>query len=737
MQNNQRITPEITQLRGIEPVSEPIELKVQQIGNRPSLQSESNMLAFADSLNKFANGTLSLDRAARLQAENQAKEIYLKQQTSNKKVWKKLSDEIPVMSRFNPYTKEYYNDLVAEKIAQDNISNLYLDYTQQQLATKSPKELEELFGNYQENLNKTLNDEGLSPSNSIKAIESFENAKTTLSKQYVSANAEYNYKKGLGVVREKIVNKLNELDLTGMKSDDKIKAFKSTIQTITDKSVQEGIIAEDMAKEVGSAMFSYIANTLDDDGGFLDEAELLQALKEIKIDGRTLNELIPNFEYQLKEFMDRSYENSINRATREARLEEAKTKNAYVMACMELSEYISNLAGEPNSYENSIKIKAKIDEICSRDPYYRRCVGDVYNYAFNTNKTIEAFNSRYANKGQVADLLTNIALNPNSVDIGSVGDLYKSGEISLEDYNSVLNGYSRAKEGELNAEVQLLASQYKTQMDILNNNQELDDEFKQKKINEINNAYIAAFRQLSNPFQQNPNAFNEYQKTFNTLTKDLPKQSEAYIKQREADEKLKVLNSSLDKNKPVAEQGMFKSMTYHYKSDVPIGFKGLISDGSEYVKNYFEANQDVSHLYNQSVAVTSPYGKARANGSKHSGTDYAPTGGDKAGKNTLVVNVVGKGKVFKGYDNTSGKFVKVTMVNNPDCSYYVMHLNKYVYGLNNGMVVNAYTPLGYMGNTGHVIGTNGSDGTHTHIQFEYKGRTVDEKTWLNYLRNKQ
>ncbi len=735
--NNQRLNPEIMQLRGIEPVSEPVELKIQQTGNRPNLQSESDMLAFAESLNKFANGTLSLDRAARLQAENQAKEIYLKQQSSNKKVWKNLSEEIPAIARFNPYTKDYYNDLVAEKIAQDSIADMQLQYSQQQLSAKEPKDIEEFFAQHKEKLNTALNDEGLSPKNAIKAVESFETAKTAMTKQYIPANAEYNYKRGLGIVREKIVNKLNETDLTYLKPDEKIKTIKSTIQSITDEASQNGVVAEDLAKEVGSSLFNYIANTLDDDGGFLDEAELLQALKEIKIDGRTLNELVPNFDVQIKEFIDKSYEGSISRATRSARLEEAKTKNAYVMACMELSEYMSTLSGEPNSYENSVKIKAKIDEICSKDAYFRRCTGDVYNYAFNTNRTIEAFNSRFANKGKVAEFMTNIALNPSSVDLGQAGDLYRSGEISLEDYNSILSGYSRAKEGQLNTETQLLATQYKEQIEIIRNNQDLDDEFKQQKINEINNAYISAFRQLSNPFQQNPNAFNEYQNTFNTLTKDLDKQNKAFQKQREDDERLKILNTKLDKTKPVAEQGMFKSMTYNYKPYVPVGRKALLADRPENQINVFYANKDVSYLYNQPVSVTSPYGKARSNGKKHGGVDYAPNGGDKAGKNTLVVNVVGKGKVYKGYDKTSGKYVKVNMLKNPDCSYYVMHLNNYVMGLDNGMVVNAYTPLGYMGNTGHVVGSNGSDGTHTHIQFEYKGHTVDEKTWLNYLRNKQ
>lgn len=728
MQNNvQRLLPEAIQLKGFSPVSEPVELRVQTGDSGMSFQNEKDMLALADSLNKFANGISSIDRALRIQADNQAREIYLSQEDKNKREWSKITKDVPFASRLNPYTKDYYNNLVAEKIAQDNISQMQLDYTKNQIATKSPDEVKEFFNVYKQNLSKDLENEGLAPRNAIKAVEAFEIAKTAATREYIPANAEYNYKKGLGLFREKLTSSLLNLDLSKMQASDKIQSITAAISKETSEATANGVISEDIAEQIGNSLFNYITTTLDDDTALLDEAELLQALKNVKIDGRTLNELIPNFDVQIKSYIDKAYDGTINKAMRASRMEEARTKNAFVMGSMELTNYIDTLSGDPNSYENSQKIKSFIETLSSKDPYYKRNKADYYQLAFNQNKVIEAFNDNYSNKGLVADYLKNATFNPNGISLENLYNDYMSGKIDGSSYKSILTSIDQSQKGDLDIDSRLLTKVYDDQIQILKRMDNLDPEFQQDIINKINTEFITAYRGLNSPTFKNPNAFNEYQRRYNEITLDIDKKNAEYVRLKKADKLIRDLNLKLDKTQPIPKQGMFKT-TYQYSQ----GLQVYNINDKNFNAHVYRANEDVSNLLNRSVSVTSPYGKARSNGKKHGGVDYAAAN-DMLGKTTLVVNVMGRGKVQTGYDKQSGNFARVTMLENPDCAYYVMHLSRFVPDLRNGMIINANTPLGYMGNTGHVIGSNGSDGTHTHVQYTYKGKVVSEWEWRKHL----
>lgn len=729
MQTNvQRLMPEATQLKGFSPVSEPVELRVHQVNKGLSFQNEKDMLALADSLNKFANGVSSVDRALRLQAENQARELYLKQEDKNKKEWSKITKSIPFASRLNPYTKDYYNNLIAEKLAQDNISEMQLEYTKNQIATKNPEEVQEFFNTYKKNLSQDLENEGLAPRNAIKAVEAFEIAKTATTKEYIPANAEYNYKKGLGLFREKLSASLLNLDLSKKQSADKIQTISALITQQATTAVENGVIAEDVAEQIGNSLFNYISTTLDDDTALLDEAELLEALKNVKIGDRTLNQLIPNFDVQIKSYIDKAYDSAINKEMRASRMEDAKTKNAFVMGSMELTSYISTLSGDSNSYENSQKIKAFIEELSSKDGYYKRNKADFYQLAFNQNKVIEAFNDSYSNKGIVADYLRNATFNPQSISMENLYNDYMQGRIDGNSYKSILTVIDQSQKNELDVEAKLLSQVNNDQIQILKKMENLEPEFQQDIINQVNSEFITAYRSLNSPNKKNPNAFNEYQRRFNEITFDIEKKNAEFIRRKREQRTIRNLNNNLNKNQKVAEQGLFKNIFTSKQYNI---------DTYKYPKHnslknkFYYANQDVSKLINQKIYMTSPQGMR--NGKFHKGYDYAAAT-DRQSKNTLVVNVFGKGKVQTGYEaNGAGKFVKVTMLSNPKCSYYVMHLDQFVTGLNNGMIINANTPLGYMGNTGRVRGAGGSDGTHTHVQFEYNGKAVDEMAWRKYL----
>lgn len=735
MTNNERLLPEFSQLRGIEPSSRPVELRVQETGNRPTFQKESDMLAFADSLEKFASGTLTLDRAARLQGQEQAKNLYLQQKEQNKKVWNKLTDKAPLMSRINPYTRDYYNDLVAEQLAQSEIAQMQLEYTKTQMATKNPDELEGFFSQHKENLTKKLKEEGLAPSNAIKAIESFETAKTVASREYLPANAEYNYQKGLGVLREKMTTELLNLDTSKLQPADKIKAISSTIQKLVSGADDNGIVTEDITKELGNSLFNYVSSTLDDDIGVLDEKELLTALKEVKIGNRSLNEIVPNFDVQIKDYIDKAQDTVVNRAMRANKLEKTKIDNAFTAGTIELGVLMDSLSGEPTSSENSPKIKQFIETLSSRDPYFKVNKGAFYQFVYSQNKAIESYNDQFAYKGLVADYIRTATFNPNAVSMSKLSEDYKTGKIDSSSFRLVLGALKQAKEGALNSDAQILGTLNKDQMDILTKMDNLDPEYQKELLNNLNSTYLDCFGQLTNPYKQNPNALNIYNKKYNELTTDIEKKNAEFIRIKKANVEVQNLNHKIDKSKPLPQQGMFKSML-QYTAGLPMYGTGQVPAKQTYYNstptNIYKANEDVSKLINRPVSVTSPYGKQRSNGSKHGGVDYAASN-DSLGKSTLVVNVAGKGRIDTGYDSRSGKFVRVTMTNNPNCAYYVMHLGSYAIGLKNGMTINGNTPLGFMGNTGHVEGSNGSDGTHTHIQYTYKNKVVSEAEWRKKL----
>ncbi len=756
--DNERENPQKAILQGFETVSKPAELAIHHTRTKPSTAYSKNMLEFANSLNKFAQGTLAIDRIARLEAQEKAKKLYLEQENEDKLKWADLTEKQPLLSRINPYTKQYYGDLVATQIADSNISQLAHDYSVNQLISKPINELNTLIANNKQKMSEQLNNKELSPSNQIKAIEKFETSKSAIIQDYLPKNAQYKYKETRGIFRESATQRLIDLDIDYSKNkpDENIKTLENTINTIANEAFTNGIVKEDVAEELKISNFNYIEDLIFDPLNNFNEAQYLQALKNVRIDGKTLNELSSNFISDTKQYIQHCYDLALSKEERTIKLEEDKIKNARLMGNMELYAKMSELS-DPTSPESIKIMKSFVGELIKKDPYYRANLGEFYKTVSDYTGLYDNVSS-YESRHLLANYFAVATTEPYKLNLSQIQKDYDTGKLKKSDYISLLGVLADTKNKKISTEAQLLTYTHaQNQREIAS--LEINDKLKAEMQHQENEYFITAFRNLHNPEKLNPNAYNKYDNDTRYILNIAQDKSGRYDELEKQQTKLDKINADIEASKqspaepkrrflqvPWAKQyttgklnpnitfvnqGIFKQSP-RTTTDPTIAGLGSLGKAADFK---ISINQTANSLYNQSVVRTSKMGHRTitdGTGKKisrmHEGEDFAP-----ANKNSLpiIANIFGDAQVYTGFQsNGAGNYIKIIPNSHKDCSILLMHLGVVAEGLQKGKFVNVknMAVLGIMGKTGNATGYT------THVQYEIKGRSVSEQEFRQYTK---
>lgn len=289
--NNNRINPDAIKNTTLQPQASPVDKLVKY---QPNLTDVSKSKANADALAKLGQGLMDYDIYLREQANDSALVAY--EQTEgeqNKKEWAEVSKNVKGMAKFNPYIKDSYRTLVAQDIYRSSVLKIN---SNPNLHKMSEEEFTTFIESTKQEMFTALKESKIDPRHYANYIEKFSKDCYNTAQVYTVKNSEYTYKNSLVKQGSDLAFNLGANTFQATTESEKLEAITQTINMKVAECLEAGIPKDDIAKEVlGVGLQSYIVDNADT----LSTKALESAIRDIKINGVPLNEIIPNYNYEL------------------------------------------------------------------------------------------------------------------------------------------------------------------------------------------------------------------------------------------------------------------------------------------------------------------------------------------------------------------------------------------------------------------------------------------------------
>lgn len=291
--NNNRITPKMAGKTSITPQAEVVNKEVKY---QPDLAKAQGTAYLAQALSDLGKGIIDFDQSGIMQqkAKEQAIELVYQDDAEgkNRHEWIEAQKNVLGLHKFNPYIKDTYKDLAAQDYYQKAIYELTNDSN---FYKKSNKEIQQFIQNKKDDLRDLLKESGINTSISSKYLEGFHTKCNDFYGQYINKNATWTY----------------ELSLSKL-ANEGAKAFRVGFYDVPkgqQQAVMNTVISnimnnhQDIPKDdlINKVLIPMAVNTIKSHTGTIEQADFINALKGVSIDGVTLSDIDPELELKLRD----------------------------------------------------------------------------------------------------------------------------------------------------------------------------------------------------------------------------------------------------------------------------------------------------------------------------------------------------------------------------------------------------------------------------------------------------
>ena len=289
--NNNRVRSDAVMDMTLHPQAAPVD---KMIKYQPNLTESSRTRANAEALVKIGQGIIDWDVHLQKAAQESALVAYEKTEAvNNKKQWADVSRNVEGLAKYNPYIKDSYKNLVAQDIYRSSVLKIN---SNPNLHKMSELEFYDFVNETKQEMFTAFNESQIEPRHYSEFVEKFSKDCYNISQTYTEKNSEYNYKNSLTKHGSDLAFKLGTNTFGIKTQSEKNKIFAETINQKIDECLKSGIPKDDIAKDVlGVGLQSYIVENADN----IRTADLEKVVRDIKIDGLPLRDIIPNYDYEI------------------------------------------------------------------------------------------------------------------------------------------------------------------------------------------------------------------------------------------------------------------------------------------------------------------------------------------------------------------------------------------------------------------------------------------------------
>lgn len=280
-----RVTPDVARNFNLSPAASVVD---KQGKYNPQLEDAAKLKATADGLVKLAKGLSDVDALMQRQARDNALQEYAtKTGDETKKKWADVSHNIKGMAKFNPYNEDAYNALVCNDIGKKYINDLYAD---PELKYRDPQEVDNMINNLQTDMIAEFGKTGLAQRYYAKSLLDFKKHSDNLVLKHTSEHAEVKMQRTDNQISTSYSNVL----LEGGEAE-----FTNTLDTVVLEGKGLGRSLEGNANNVINTVRKAVATN----PSKYSTAFVLGQLRDYKIDGKTLTEIVPALEDNVLKMM--------------------------------------------------------------------------------------------------------------------------------------------------------------------------------------------------------------------------------------------------------------------------------------------------------------------------------------------------------------------------------------------------------------------------------------------------
>lgn len=294
--NNNRIVPNETIDVQLNPVASPTN---QEIKYQPDLHQAKQTAATAEALAKIGQGVLDINDTLNRKAQDSiiAAEYKTISEGGNKREWADVSKNVTGMAKYNPYIKDAFKAFTAQDIYR--ASTIKLQSNPNVISGKMSPEQYSKFK--QDTINEMMTaykESGLNPNSYSEFVEKLHNDIFTTDNRYIIKNAEYTYNNTLTSLAHDTSFRMGANTASARDNAQKLEGITIALNDTIAHAESLGVPADEIVSKVlGVALSEYLVNNADK----VDSATITSAMNKLRIGGKPLNEIIPNFDYQLQE----------------------------------------------------------------------------------------------------------------------------------------------------------------------------------------------------------------------------------------------------------------------------------------------------------------------------------------------------------------------------------------------------------------------------------------------------
>ena len=451
--NNNRINPTGAGKTSITPQFNVVDKNLQyKLDYNKAEQTANNARAIV----ALGKGVEDVNTALEKRGEEKAIELIYNDniEGKNKHEWKEAIAKQPFLEKFNPYLKDNYNRLSAQDYAQKALADLYND---PEAEYRDEAYINNKIAKAQSDLIGIMKDSGIDVRQSAKYLEQFNTQSNMYKNRWVNTRAE------------------NQMNLSYAKISNTVaKGVRATVYNSTKENINDNLnnflqntIKEHnylpaqqlLSKVIYPSLEQLISNM--DDNTFMPLTEVMNAYRNIKIDGVELESLVPDFDNKIRQ----AYKNKRAELYADWRNEQAKQETIdklnYKNATKDFMQMIINAkkSGQALDYD---EITTSLAEKYNIFDYKDSLLADGLKHKDLINKLNRAddINDNPAIYKQIASMYVTDNLNENILIDAMQNDLI-SADTALKFYERLVNKDKKLTNDELKKQTAAYKTAYK------------------------------------------------------------------------------------------------------------------------------------------------------------------------------------------------------------------------------------------------------------------------------------
>lgn len=676
-----RINPDTVSVGGLKPQATPVDTMIH-LSKDVDLSKEKSLMATAEGIANFGKGMIEIQPVLQDHALREANKIYEKNIAQNKREWKDASDK--GFAKFNPYTKDYYNQLMSDEVVMSKWAKFLKDNPRFEYET--PDVADAKLKEFKADVVQTLEDRKYSSRQIEGALTKSAALASNKSLEYYDKYATVEYGRGLNAYSNSLSNKIINTTFN------ETTTLEGVINTECAIARENGFTREDTAKAVEDSLKRTIKYKMMNDPLFTtkNRAEYMAALDNLTIDGVSIKDINPNLKQNISDHFDQVQSEVWSLENRQFDQYEKQQEMIAATIMAELGEIIQK---DPSNNEAII---AHANQAIKTYGLYGKQQTKILEYVNGLRGETSTIEDGYRNRQLVKDLEAEIYSN----EAMTVNDIvaYKN-QLTESDLGSLLAHFDTKNQRRLQAVRETSGYALKSFNADLESwaMQNIPDKYlRQAFVNKIKSRTTKLYGNVIKSSDVSA-AGLEFNQLLDNISANYQQALDSYQDASDHEDLLTNTRPPQFKNRLNEDSGfLFFKPQYNTQ-----------------VKNTLRAGEIPTNVIAYNPKVTSEFGEQRK-GYKHQGVDVATNMGD------LCVNPLKQETTVKafGYQkNGYGNYVILDLGNGYTATFG--HLDSVASGLQKGMRIPVNGFIGYTGNSGK------STGAHTDVSFRKDNYPVD------------